>query len=274
MGELKAVCLLSEGRHPASGRSRYADRDARAIALAGLLGDGTVTGLYAGANGTGGFLKDYLGMGLATIDWVRCPPDADILPALTDFLKGLRPDLVICGARAETDQGSGLLPFAIAHGLGMAVLPGIRHWQAQDDNTITLIQSHGRGRQRLLRARPPLCLTVGTDGPAPRQFAFGRARRGRINRHDAGDLPVATPPSAPATAYRPPPKRLFATPIQGNAAARLAAALDRPSAGGQTLIDPPPAEAAEAILAFLEALKLLHPPSTEQQEARFEHSKT
>ena len=73
---LDVAILLSIGRHPASGRSRRADLDARALDLALRLGpEVRLHAIHAGDPAEPA-LADYLGMGLETLTVLRQPSGA------------------------------------------------------------------------------------------------------------------------------------------------------------------------------------------------------
>src|SRR5689334_1636297 len=112
---LRATVLVSIGRHPASGRPRRADRDARAVELA-LAARLSPRLLHAGAADAAP-LQDYLGMGATEIAVLPLPPKADAVPALAAALAADAPALVLAGAAAEVGEGSGMLPYLLAERL-------------------------------------------------------------------------------------------------------------------------------------------------------------
>src|SRR5262245_2387122 len=175
---LDVAILLSIGRHPASGRSRRADLDSRALELALRLGpDVLLHGIHAGDPGEPA-LADYLGMGLATLTVLRQPPGADVLPALASHLGAIKPALVLTGLAAETGEGSGMLPYLLAEKLGAALLPAIAE-AVLAGGGIAVLQALPRGRRRKLAAGLPAVVTVDRAAPAGRPRAFALARAGR-----------------------------------------------------------------------------------------------
>jgi N,N-dimethylglycine/sarcosine catabolism electron transfer flavoprotein subunit beta len=254
---LDVAILLSIGRHPASGRSRRADLDARALELALRLGpEARLHGIHAGDPAEPA-LADYLGMGLASLTVLRQPPGADILPALVSHLGALKPALVLAGLAAETGEGSGMLPYLLAEKLGATLLPAIAE-AALAGEGIAVLQALPRGRRRKLAAGLPAVITVDRAAPAGRQSAFAKARAGRIVTIEA--------PAAPRTEgdlrevqARPKPKRLkIAT--GGSAAERLRAATEMQSGRGQLLVQPAPEVAAAAIFDYLVKEGILSAP--------------
>ncbi len=240
--------LLSIGRHPASGRSRRAEMDARALDLALGLG-GRIHAIHAGDPGEPA-LRDYLGMGVGMLTVLRQPEGSDVLPALAKHLALLRPSLVLTGSSAEQGPGSGLLPYLLARELDLPLLPAIAGI-AVNGGLADALQVLPRGRRRRLRAELPVILTMDRAAPAPRQSAYARARRGRI---EVVDMPAgpAFVSEAREIAARPRPRRLKIM-TGGSAAERLRAATELQAGRGRLMVGPPASEAARAIMEYLQA---------------------
>ncbi len=249
---IDAVVLVSVGRHPASGRARRADLDARALELA--LRQGIVPRvLHAGDAGEPA-LREYLGMGIGRLTVLAQPAEADALPALLGHARETA--LVLAGSRAETGEGSGFLPYALAHALGAALVPDIVDLKLTADGA-ELVQSVAGGRRRALGAGFPLVVTVGPAAPEARAVAYGPARRGTIERID-----VARPEPDPLRGEwrelpaRPRPRRLKIV-AGASAAERLKAATEMQAGRGRLLVHPAPEEAARAILDYLADERIL-----------------
>jgi electron transfer flavoprotein beta subunit len=253
---VEVAVLLSAGRHPASLRSRAAAADARALELALRLGDGArIAALHAGDPAEPA-LRDYLGMGLDSLTVLRQPAGCDVLPALAAHLATRQPQLILAGVAAETGRGSGMLPYHLAQALGAALLANISEL-AIADTGVTALQALPRGRRRSLRAPLPTLATVSLAAPAPRSWAFARARRGRIEVIDVPPGPPAAEDVREQPA-RPKPRRLkLAT--AGSAADRLRAATEIQAGRGRLLVNPAPDEAAKAIYDYLLEEGILSP---------------
>lgn len=253
------VVLLSAGRHPVSGRLRRATCDARALSAALATGL-PVVGLHAGEPGD--FLRDYLGMGPIRAISLDIPDHGDPIPALVACLSRLAPRLVMAGARAETGEGSGLVPYLVAHALHLPVVPAIISLEVRGERA-DILQALPGARRRRLSAVGPLVATVDEHGPPLRQIAHARARRAIIERAQPlpSELPSVTgqslmPPSTDRPA-RPRPRR-------------IGPAMAADAGGGRRLLAGPEATlAASEILRFLEANMLLafpHQPAGTTKE--------
>ena len=243
--------LVSVGRHPASGRARRADRDARALELALRLSPSAKPRVIHAGDPREPALRDYLGMGIDSLTVLELPPDADPIPALVEHLQGVRPQLVLAGTTAEAGECSGLLPYALAEALDAALAADVAEI-AFSGGLVELLQALPRGRRRRLSTPLPAIITVGSAAPPARPFAFGAARRGHIEAVKAAVVPDAERAQWQQFPARPRPKRLKVA-AGGSADERLRAATEIAAGRGRLLVDPPPAEAARAIWDYLEA---------------------
>ncbi|MBO4970836.1 MAG: electron transfer flavoprotein subunit beta, partial [Pseudomonas sp.] len=107
---IATVALVSIGAHPASGRARRAEQDARAVELGLELAGDSLHVLHAG-NPHEPALRAYLGMGLDELHVLEQPDGADAVPALRDYIREAGVQLVLTGSQAETGEGSGMLPY-------------------------------------------------------------------------------------------------------------------------------------------------------------------
>ena len=244
MSDLSLTVLLSAGRHPVSGRARRAALDARALELALALPRAEVAALHAG-DPTNPALRDYLGMGLGSLAVLRVEPDSDVLPPLLDRLRERAPDLLLCGQVAEAGEGSGLLPYLLAEALDWPIVAQAVAL-AVDGNEAEVLQGLPGGQRRALRVALPCVVTVGPAAPAPRQVAFGPARRGVVEGIAVPSVPDREIAGRRLSPARPRPKRLKI--VRGaSAAERLAAATGQTAKDGQVISGADPRAAAEAI---------------------------
>jgi len=262
---LDVAILLSIGRHPASGRSRRADLDARALELALRLGNSVRLHAIHAGDPEEPALADYLGMGLESLTVLKQPRDANVLPALTSHLQALKPGLILAGTTAEIGEGSGMLPYLLAREMQAALLPAIAE-AALSGEGLAALQALPRGRRRRLSAGLPALLTIDRAAPAGRQSAFARARAGKLVVLDVPAVARADSGVREVPA-RPKPKRLKVA-TGGSAAERLRAATEMQAGRGQLLLNPPAEEAARAIFDYLVKEGILSPATLVAPDAR------
>ncbi|MEF2071885.1 electron transfer flavoprotein subunit beta [Consotaella aegiceratis] len=235
---MKAVVLLSAGRHPVSGKPVLPRLEAQAIALAAGI-KGQTSGLHAGAGTTG--VADALGHGLERIDWLAIAADADPVPALAAHLRDVRPDLIFAGRRGQGGEDTGLLPYALADALGLPILADVvASGPANEPGAMRFDQALPKGAKRRVTMRLPALVTMHPLAPAPMPYAFARARRGVLCRKDGVSI-VPPPTSFEERPHRARPKLM-----------RRAGAASEDGAG--VIVDPGPEEAARLILDHLEKL--------------------
>jgi electron transfer flavoprotein beta subunit len=279
MAEADIAVLLSIGRHPASGRTRRAERDARALELAlAQREDARVHAIHAG-DPSEPALREYLGMGLDRLTVLTPGPpaeaaaggDAWVEPALLEHLRRLRPGVLLCGSAAERGEAGGMLPYRLAEALQAPLVANVVSFTLRG-NTARVIQALPRGAREALRVDLPVVLTVDRAAPEPRMSAFGPARRGAIDvvpvqPAPAGSLPSTAPATAPPWIERPArarPRRLR-TLGQGNAGERLRGIQSVRAGAGNRLQGLDPREAARAIWQYLVDEQLLTPASPAQR---------
>lgn len=250
---LAVTVLVSVGRHPLTGRSRRADRDARGVELARMLPHAEVSLLHAGVfdEASEGALRGYLGMGFEALTLIEQPPGADVLPALAERLEASAPQLVIAGERAEQGESSGLLPYLLAEQLSWPLVSGLVEVEGVEGGVATLLQALPRGQRRRLRVRLPAIVTADGAAPMPRQSAYGPARRGQLERHEGALCHDGEWASWQIQPARKRPKRLKIVKAASARDRFKAAAVKAEGGGGQVLADVTPTQGAEAILKLL-----------------------
>ncbi|WP_027897414.1 electron transfer flavoprotein subunit beta [Zestomonas thermotolerans] len=250
MTDLNIVALVSIGAHPASGRARRAEQDARAVELGLRLAGKRLRVLHAG-NPREEALRSYLGMGLDELAVLEQPAGADALPALADYLADAGAQLVLTGSQAETGEGSGMLPFLLAERLGWPLVVGLAEVEKVEDGSAQVLQALPRGQRRRLRVRLPFVASVDSAAPGARQSAFGPARRGRIEAHEVAVVEDPLLAASPLQPARPRPKRLKVIKAKTGAERMKAATAKAAGGTGQVLKDVSPQAGAEAIFKLL-----------------------
>ncbi len=147
----------------------------------------------------------------------------------------------MAGRRGQGGEETGLLPYTLAERLGLPILADVvAIASAGDPSVARLDQALTKGAKRRVTMRLPALVTVHPLAPPPFPFAFGKARRGMIRRHEGLSIP-RTPSAFEQRARRVRPKLM-----------RQAG----PSSGGgdSVVVDPDPDEAARMILDHLERI--------------------
>ncbi len=250
---LKVAVLISVGRHPLTARARRADHDARAVEMALTLSGAAVRLIHAGENDTAHeeALRGYLGMGIGEVDLIKQASNADVVPALATALRDAAAQLVLTGLRAETGEGSGLVPYLLAETLGWPVINGLAQVESIEQGVATVLQALPRGKRRRLRVRLPAIATVDSSAPAARQSAFGPARRGEFAARACASVPDELQAQWQVQPARKRPKRLKIVKATSARDRFKAAAAKADSGSGQLLSDASPEQGAEAIFALL-----------------------
>lgn len=183
----RIAVLLSIGQHPVTARPRRADQDARALELALQLNNTEVLPLHVGQlnDQNEDALRSYLGMGIRQIKLIDPSVSAlsnnvDIILSLEQGVRDCQAKIVLCGSRAETGEGSGLVPYMLAKKLGWPIVAGLVSIENIDQGSVTLLQALPRGQRRKLTVSLPAVLTVDPAAKTARQSAFGPAQRGTI----------------------------------------------------------------------------------------------
>lgn len=251
---LKVAALVSVGRHPVTGRARRAEYDARAVEVGLSLATGEDLCLvHAGESSceAESALRGYLGMGIGAIDVLQQPDGADIVPALEAWLRAAAPRVVVCGARGETGEGSGLVPFLLAERLGWSLVSGLAEVESVDRDTMTVLQALPRGQRRRLRVRLPAVVTVDAAARPARQSAFGPAGRGELRRLASAGEPDGSVQEWSTVPARKRPKRLKIVKATSARDRFKAAAAKAEGGGGQVLAGVSAQQGADAILKLL-----------------------
>ena len=246
----KIVTLVSVGAHPTSGRARRAEQDARAVELGLRLAGEALEVLHAG-NVAEPALRDYLGMGLHSLQVLEQPPGTDALPALADYLREAGAQLVLTGSQAETGEGSGMLPYVLGERLGWPVVVGLAEVERIENGVAHVLQALPRGQRRRLSVRLPLLATVDSAAPKARQSAYGPAQRGELQAHEVEVVDDALLQGATLQPAKPRPKRLKVIKAKSGADRMKAATAKASGGGGQVLKGVSAQEGAEAILKLL-----------------------
>ncbi|MBV7297408.1 electron transfer flavoprotein subunit beta [Enterovibrio paralichthyis] len=244
------MVLVSVGQHPLSGRPRRAERDAKALELALSL-DGIPSVVLAGDPDSAA-VREYLGMGLPKLNVLKQPEQADTSVALCEFVKSGQPSLVLCGARAEQGESSGMVPYLVAKALNAAVVPEVVTVLSRSEDAVEVLQALAGGQRRKLRATLPAVLIASQSAPDARQSAFTKARDGLVK---VLEVAVVDDTEKQGWQWQPAksrPKRTKTVAATASSRDRFrAATAAQASSGGEVLRDVPANEAAEKVLKLL-----------------------
>ncbi|MEN3793273.1 electron transfer flavoprotein subunit beta [Fulvimarina sp. MAC3] len=234
---MKSAVLLSNSRHPVSGRPALARLEAQAIALVKRLG-GSVSGLHAGEETDA--TREALGVGLSFVECLQMSDDADPVPVLIDRLKADQFDLILAGRRGQGGLDTGLVPYLIAKALDRPIIADVVAIEVgSEPGTIRVDQALKKGARRRVTVRLPAIMTVHPLAPSPAVFAYAAARRGEIRSVSVGE----EVPNTSAFAERPyrnrPRLMRTAEASSGDVSEKLH-------------VQPAPEEAARLILDYLE----------------------
>lgn len=252
---LRIAVLVSTARHPVSGQPVRSSSDAAAFELGcSLAPPGRLTVLSAGMAGKDS-LEDYLGLGVEAIEVLTVAANGDVLPALLARLRGF--DLVLCGMRSDGQSASGMLPYLLAEGLGVPLVGDVLE-ATRGDHALTVRQFLPKGMRRRLEVRLPAVLAVHPRAPQSRQYAYARARAGRVT-YVAGA--IGGGPNAPAWQYEPAtrrPRPLKAKVVQsGHSRMMGAIGGDGGARGGQVVKQGSAEDKAQILLDYLREHRLI-----------------
>lgn len=253
---LKIAVLVSTARHPVSNAPVKSGSDAAALEIGcSLAPAGRLTVLSAGMAGKEA-LEDYLGLGAEAIEVLTVASADDVLPALLARLKGF--DLVLCGMRSDGQAASGMLPYVLAEGLGVPVVGDVLEATATG-RTLTVRQFLPKGMRRRLEVSLPAVLAVHPRAPATRQYAYARARAGRVT-YVAGAIGNRAP-GAQAWQFEPATRR--PRPLKAKLAqsghSRMMGAIggDGGARGGQVVKTGSAEQKAQVLLDYLREHRLI-----------------
>lgn len=242
--------LVAPRSHPISQRLTRCEADAIAATLA--LGLQLPVRLLCAGNMPDGVARDYLALGAPLVEVLQCEAEASLLDTLLPALRGVA--LVLTGTRSEADQGSGVLPYALAAALGRPVLTDVLNVEADGAGWI-VTQALPKGARRRLKVLAPAVLAISAAARLTRRHSLADALAGRIVRTAVASV-APTSPSGKLVPTQKRRKLLEAKTVQSGHA-RMLGAIDSPSAGGLVLQSGNADIKAQAVLDYLRAHSLV-----------------
>jgi electron transfer flavoprotein beta subunit len=250
---LSVVVLVSAGRHPISGTPRSCRGDAVAMALGCKLGGDGARIVHAGEPNHAA-LKDYLAYGAGQIEVLKVSAGGDTLAAIAQHVKTA--DLILTGTRAEQGEGSGLLPYLLAHALNRPVIADVLDVQIEKGEA-RVRQFLPKGKRRLIAAPLPLVLAVHPLAPAELTYAHARRIAGRI---DTITTPLAPGHSESDTWMIEPAARRsnqLKAPENRDGHARMVSYVESQAKGGAVAFEGSPVDKAQILLTYLREHRLV-----------------
>jgi electron transfer flavoprotein beta subunit len=251
---MSAITVLVAARtHAVSGKATRSRADATAAALAlGLPGG--VRLLTAGSM-SASVARDYLALGAPQLEILESDADTDVCSLLLPSIHNV--PWVLTGTRSESEQGTAVLPFALAAALGRPVVTDVLAIQP-DGKAWIITQALPKGARRRLRISPPAVLAISAAAPVTLRHSLADAMAGKVVRTPAAASPGAagalTGQLVPRTLRR---KLLEARTVQSGHA-RMLGAIESPSTGGTVLQAGTPQTKAQAVLDYLRTHSLVH----------------
>jgi electron transfer flavoprotein beta subunit len=249
---IRAATFVSMGRHPASGRQQRAAADALAVELGRQRFGARLTVVHAG-NASEPFLRDYLGMGIPELTVLELAAGFDPTEPLLAWLRRETPAVVLMGPRAETGDGSGMLPYVLAEAWGAALVSNVVDVEIASGE-LTLVQGEADGGRRKIAVELPVVAVLMASTQRASQIS-NRARIAGIVQA----VKVQATSQSPAVevverAARHRPKRIkrMGATLSDRLAALTGGAGGGAGGGGTVIQNVSPTEAAEAVFNFLQ----------------------
>jgi electron transfer flavoprotein beta subunit len=159
--------------------------------------------------------------------------------------------------RSDGQSASGMLPYLLAEGLGVPLVGDVLEATA-NHRTLTVRQFLPKGMRRRLEVSLPAVLAVHARAPQTRQYAYARARAGRVT-YVAGAIGADV--GAPAWQFEPVtrrPRPLKAKVVQsGHSRMMGAIGGDAGARGGQVVKQGSAEQKAQILLDYLREHRLV-----------------
>ncbi len=250
---LSVAVLISAGQHPVSRAPRACRGDAVAMALGRKLAGDSLRVVHAG-DPKSPALNDYHALGASRIEVVAVPDGQDAIGPLAAKL--LKADVILTGSRAEQGEGSGLLPYLLAHALRRPVIADVLGvWIEKGEAQVRQFQP--KGRRRRVAAPVPLVLSVHPLASCELTYAYARLKSGRIE--------LASVVAQPRQAIRPhwtlEPASQRPVPLKArdtkDGHARMLGYIQSQAKGGAVVFEGSSVDKAQILLTYLRDHRLV-----------------
>ncbi|KAF7964330.1 drug:proton antiporter [Cupriavidus sp. UYMU48A] len=251
----RIAVLVSVGRHPVSGVTRYSRNDAAALEIGRALAEkhrAQLAVLHAG-DAAEPALAEYLALGAREVEVLACGAGDDAGRTLSARVKDY--DLVLTGTRAEGAYDTGMLPYHVAASLGRPLVGAAVDVDIADGR-VTVRQFLPKGLRRRVEAVLPAVVAVHPLASAQPHYAYARLRAGAIRTAPAARF--EDPEAAAWTLGAPERKPVrLAAAEKRSGHARMLSATTTESRGGNVVNGGTSVEKAQAILAYLREHQLI-----------------
>jgi electron transfer flavoprotein beta subunit len=256
----RIAVLVSTGRHPVSGTSRYSRNDALALELARALAErhhAHLDVLHAG-DAADPALAEYLALGAHEVEVLACGTADDAAHMLAERVRDY--DLVLTGTRAEGAHDSGMLPYRVAAALGAPIVGGAVDIDIDSGAGVAVVRQFlPKGLRRRVETTLPAVIAVHPLANAQPRYAYARLRAGairpqrpaRVNAPDASEAAAWTVGPVERKPVR------FAAAEKRSGHARMLSATTTESRGGNVVNEGSSVEKAQVILAYLREHQLI-----------------
>ena len=265
VGASGVTVLVSTSSHPLSGRPCTSRNDTLALEIARQLAGDSPRTLHVG-DPQDAALPDYLAFGARCVEVLPGAPGTDIVAELTEHVRSAK--LILCGARAQSGEASGMLPYLLGAALKRPILADVLEIELVGDS-VRATQFLPKGRRRTVTVSLPAIIAVHPLATALPRYAYARRVAGRIEtlaaaRTTGASTAVVTatmlsaaapPPTTPSSPWtldttdRVPVK--LKAPDRRSGHARMLAATGSASRGGQVVNEGSNVEKAQAVLDYL-----------------------
>ena len=181
----KISVLVSTGRHPLSGATRYCKNDGRSLSLGLMLAKealATLNVLTASHSDDplNPAFSDYLALGAKHIQVIKTNIDDDMTNPLVEALKLEQTDLILTGSRAENAEDTGLLPYLIAEKLGLPLIANALELSVVDEG-LEVLQFLPKGKRRRVVISLPAVVVVHPLAQAELHYAHALKAKGHVS---------------------------------------------------------------------------------------------
>lgn len=184
---MKICVLVTHGASISQERHSIDATEALGLELSiGIVG-GDIEIVHAGDT-PDSILLWYAGLGVKRIIRISTPIGGDFYADLEDYVLGSKPDLVVCGRRANGGEGTGMLPYFLSKAMNAQILTDVGEVTRTPDG-VNLVVYRSWGRRDEFFSQGPIVITASERITRTRQSTFENRRNAQmINLPSIGRL--------------------------------------------------------------------------------------